>query len=194
MSISGILSSLYNPQQAASSTSSYQQQIQQLSKDLQTGNLSAAQSDFKTLQQAFSQTATSSAPASSSSSSNPIAQAIQQLGSDLNSGNLSAAQQDFAAVQKDVQKDVQQIQNTLAFNHFAHHAHRSGGSADSASNSLLQDLTQSQTQPSTSPAGAQQAYSTLQQQFEQFSLGGGATSTSSEVNALQAQPPLSLVA
>jgi hypothetical protein len=60
MSISGILSRSYNQSQLSGASSNYQQQMQQLSKDLTSGNLSAAQSDFATLQAAFSQPATTS--------------------------------------------------------------------------------------------------------------------------------------
>ena len=68
-------------------------------KDLTSGSLSAAQSDFNTLQQAFAQTP---AATSSSTTSNPVAQAFQQLSSDLKSGHLSGAKQDYSSVQQDL--------------------------------------------------------------------------------------------
>jgi len=68
----------------------FQQEFAQLGQDLQSGNLSAAQSEFATLQQSRPQsTATTAAQ-----SNNPIATAFNQLSSDLQSGNLTAAQQD----------------------------------------------------------------------------------------------------
>lgn len=186
MSISGISSNNYNQYQLGASSSPYQQQIQQLSKDLTSGNLSAAQSDFASLQQAFSQSSsTNSAGSTTTSTSNPIAQAFNQLGSDLQSGNLTAAQKDFSTVQQDIQS-----KGTLSFSHFGHHAHLGRGGGNSSS-SLLQDLnqaSQSSSSSSTTPAGAQQAYSTLQQEFQQFALSGGSAS------GLQDQLPLSLVA
>jgi len=53
MSIAGILSSsLFNSNsQAISPQQQFQKEFQQLSQDLKSGNLSAAQSDFATLQQ-----------------------------------------------------------------------------------------------------------------------------------------------
>ena len=103
MSVSGISSTnlfdLLDSANATSQKQQLQQEIQQLGKDLSAGNLSAAQSDFATLEKNSPQ-ATSAA---SSPSSNPIAQAFQQLAKDLQSGNLSAAQQDFSTIQQDVQ-------------------------------------------------------------------------------------------
>src|ERR1019366_864889 len=147
-----------------------QQGVQQLSKDLQSGNLSAAQSDFATLQAAFSQ------PAATASTTNSIAQAFNQLGTDLQSGNLSAAQKDLPTVQQD-------LQNNLSTNHFHHHHHLSSGSGSGSGDStnqssLLQDLNQvGQSLTSSNLAGAQQAYASLQQQLQQFALGGGAQSS-----------------
>src|ERR1700733_4569807 len=109
MSVSGISSSNfynYGTQSTQNSFQKAQQEFQQLGQDLQAGNLSAAQSDFTTLQQLVAQAgsaAASSASNSSSQSGNPIAQAFSQLASDLKSGNLTAAQQDFAQIQKDFQ-------------------------------------------------------------------------------------------
>ena len=66
MSISGILSSSLNSLDTTSVQSKFQQfhQIQQefhqLGQDLQSGNLSAAQSDFATLQQLQPQSGTTS--------------------------------------------------------------------------------------------------------------------------------------
>src|SRR5271157_5323907 len=78
MSVAGIFSSLIGSNQV-NSASNGRSQMQQLGQDLLSGNLSAAQSDFATLQQAFAQ----SAPISSTSTSNPVTQAFQQLATDL---------------------------------------------------------------------------------------------------------------
>lgn len=87
--------------------------LNQLAKDLQSGNLSAAQQDYVTLSQdalngATSSTASSSASgittsllsdiASSSSNSNSFVSELNNLGTDLQSGNLSAAQQDLLSL------------------------------------------------------------------------------------------------
>ena len=184
MSISAILNSSSNQFQIGAARNPYQQEMQQLGQALQSGNLSAAQSDFATLRAAFSQPATATGSTSTSSSSNSVAQAFNQLGTDLQSGNVSAAQKDFSTVQQD-------LQSNLSNNRFHHHHHLSsgGGSGDSSNqNSLLQDLNQlGQSLTSSNLAGAQQAYATLQQQLQQFALG-------SEGSSQLSNTPLSLVA
>ena len=96
MSTSGILSSSFLQNQLSSVNSPSQREMQKLSQDLQSGNLSAAQSDFAILQQAYSQSATTSP----SSTSKPSAQGFNQFGTDLQSGNFSAAQKDFSTAQR----------------------------------------------------------------------------------------------
>src|SRR5271169_3216037 len=103
MSVSGISSSSlfdYNTQSVQNRKQQFQQEFQQLGQDLQSGNLSAAQSDFASLQQLGAQ-ANSTSP--SQSPTPTVAQAFQQLSQDLQSGNLSAAQHDFANLQQDFQ-------------------------------------------------------------------------------------------
>jgi len=174
MSVSGISSVNYNPYQIGSA-STLQQQFQQLGQALQSGNLSAAQSDFATLQAAVSQpSATTSA---TSSAPNTIGQAFNQLAADLQSGNLSAAQKDYSTVQQDLQNS----QGTIAGRHFSHHHH--GGASGTAVNALFQDLSQSD--PGTSSgsiATALQSYATLQQQLQQFALGGAALMSESPIS------------
>ncbi len=182
-SISGILASTFAHQQTAPPATPYQQQIQQLGQALQSGNLSAAQSDFATLQQAFSQPATTTGPASTNTSS-PVNQSFSQLASDLQSGNLAAAQKDFSTVQQDFR-----AHGTPLSNHFHARVHLSSdGEGTTDPNSLDQNLNQlAQSLSSSSPAGAQQAYATLQQQLQQFALGG-------EDGAELTNLPVSLVA
>jgi hypothetical protein len=194
MSISGILSSSNNPYQVGAASNPYQQDMQKLSQDLQSGNLSASQSDFATLQAAFSQSTGSTAATSNSSTSSaaiftPITQAFNQLATDLQSGSVSAAQKDLSTLQQDFQNP-----GKLTTEHFHHHQHSGGGSGDSSTqNSLLQDLSQvGQNLTSSNLAGAQQAYATLQQDLQQFALGGGALSSQS--STLLAQMPVSLEA
>lgn len=182
MSISAILNSSSNQYQIGAATNPYRQELQQLGQALQSGNLSAAQSDFATLQAAFSQPATTTGSTSAGSTSNPVAQAFNQLSTDLQSGSLSAAQKDFSTLQQD-------LQNNLSTDHSHHHHHLSSGSGDSSNqNPLLQDLNQiGQSLTSSNLAGAQQAYATLQQQLQQFALGSEGSSQLSNM-------PLSLVA
>ncbi|MGO9405089.1 MAG: hypothetical protein ACLPVW_16625 [Terriglobales bacterium] len=114
----------------------------------------------------------------STATPNPITQAFNQLASDLQSGNLAAAQKDYSTLQQDLQ-----TQSGKGHHLHNHHIH-AGGSGDSSSqNPLLQDLNElGQSLTSGNLSGAQQAYSTLQQEFQQFAFGGGALSTESPIS------------
>ncbi|MGP0099206.1 MAG: hypothetical protein ACLPHI_19375 [Terriglobales bacterium] len=179
MSISGILSNTYNQYQIGATPNPIQQQIQQLGTALQSGNLSAAQSDFASLQAAFSQPSTTTG-APTSTAGGPVNQAFNQLASDLQSGNLSAAQKDFATVQQDIHGP----NGGPSFSRFPHsHHHGGGGDSSTAENTLLQNLNLGgqNVSPSSLP-GAQQAYVSLQQQLQQFALGGAALTSESPVS------------
>jgi hypothetical protein len=143
-------------------------------QDLQSGNLSAAQADFATQQQAIptnfvGPTALSQPNSTSSSqSSNPIAQEFSQLSQDLQSGNVSAAQKDYSTIQQDFQSQAGKT-------HHHHHHHGGGGSGESAMSQLLSQL--GQALQSGNLSAAQQAYSTLQQDFQQFTQTNASNST-----------------
>jgi hypothetical protein len=110
-SITGsLLSSIAN---SPSTANQFVTDLNQLSKDLQSGNFSAGQNDYVTLSQdalngATSSTATTSSSgittallsniASSSSSASSFASGLNQLGADLGSGNLSSAQGDLLSL------------------------------------------------------------------------------------------------
>ena len=136
MSISGILSSGFLQKQLGAHSTPYQQSIEQLSKNLQSGNRSAAQSDFATLQKAFSASFTSAASASTASISVAQAQAFNQLATDLKSGNLPAAQKDFSILQQ----DLGNLGGPGSINRSHHYHPVSSGSADltNSSSSLPQ--------------------------------------------------------
>ena len=169
MSVSGISSAnlfdLLDSANATSQKQQLQQEIQQLGKDLSAGNLSAAQSDFATLEKNLPQ-ATSAA---SSQSSNPIAQAFQQLAKDLQSGNLSGAQQDFSTIQQD-------IQSQGGGHHHHSHAQDSSTTQQNPVAQLFSEL--GQALQSGNLSTAQQAYTTLQQDF-QSTLSNSAPANSS---------------
>ena len=162
MSVAGIASSIlsaYSTLNAPNRKQQFQQEFQQLGQDLQSGNLSAAQSDFATLQQSGPQ-ATSTAFAQST---DPIAQAFNQLSTDLKSGNTTAAQQDYATIQQDMQNQATQNQGT----HFHHHHHHGGGGSQAnAISQMFQQL--GQALQSGNLSAAQQAYGSLQQDLQQF--------------------------
>lgn len=171
MSVSGISSSSLFDYSSQSVQNSFQnkgqqiqQEFQQLGEDLQSGNLSAAQSDFATLQQLAPQP-----NSSSTQSNNPIAQAFKQLTQDLQSGNLSAAQQDFTTIQQDFQNQSSQNQTGQAGSQgtqppVAHHRHGGGGNAQSQISQVFDELGQSLQSGDLSTA--QQLFSTLQQDFQ----------------------------
>jgi hypothetical protein len=92
----------YSSQTVQNKTEQFQQEFQQLGQNLQSGNLSAAQADFATLQQLAPQ----ANPASTAQSSNPITQEFDQLSQDLKAGNLSAAKQHYTTIQQDFQNQA----------------------------------------------------------------------------------------
>jgi len=211
MSISGIPSSIFSPSQSTSASNPIQQQFQQLGQSLQSGNLSSAQSEFASLQQAFSQSVSNSAASSTSgsttaasaaTSSNSVAQTFNQLASDLKSGNLNAAQKDYSSIQQDFKAKGGPVKNHL----HDHHRISTGGlgsypttGTDTTSgtdttgqNSLTKDFSLvSQSASAGTPAVAQQAYATLQQELQQFALGGN---LSAQASVLSAQSAVSLEA
>ena len=181
MSVSGILGSLFGAGSSAPVQNRFQQikqDFQQLGQDLQSGNLPQAQSDFTALQQLVpgqQQNATAGTQATAQSQG-PISQAVAQLGQDLKSGNLTAAQSDFTTLQQ----DIRQQQSTGGGGH--HHHFHADNSQPSSQQSGIASLFASlgQSLQSGNLTAAQQTYSTLQQDFLQFSNGAsvGANSTS----------------
>lgn len=170
MSISGISSlslSNYDTPSVQNRFQKAQQEFQQLGQDLKSGNLSAAQQDFVTLQSLRP-------PGSSTSttqSNNPIAQEFNQLSQDLQSGNVSAAQQDFAQIKQSFQSLSQSVRG--------HHHHHHGGSGNEQSQ-ITQLFSQlGQELQSGNLSDAQQVYSKLQQDFQQFGQSNGARSAQS---------------
>jgi hypothetical protein len=179
MSVSGILSSAVfgiGANLFQNRMQKVQSEFQQLGKDLQSGNLSAAQTDFATLQQLGPQTTSSS----STQSTSTLTQDFNQLGADLKAGNTTAAQQDFAKIQQDFQSQATQA-------HHHHHHHNQGGSTDGSSeiSQLFSQL--GQALQSGSLSTAQQAYAALQQDFQQYAqtnaLPGSSSSGTVSVSA-----------
>lgn len=170
MSVSGIASSSLfapvTPQSLQNKAQQIHQEFQQLGQDLKSGNLSAAQTDFATLQSGLQQRNSFSA----SQSSNPIVQDFSQLASDLKVGNLSAAQQDFAALQQALDSASNAAAGAQGHHHH-HHASESSGSngANSIGGSINQAFTQlGQALQAGNLSNAQAAYTSLQQDFQLF--------------------------
>jgi outer membrane protein assembly factor BamD (BamD/ComL family) len=161
MSIAGILSSTLfsaHSQRVHDRIQQFRQDFQKLGQDLQTGNLTGAQADFAALQKDGPQ------PSSSTQNSNPIARELQQLSTDLQSGNLTATQQDYTNLQQDFKNQAAQR---------PHHHHPSSGSQD---NSVIAQLFSQigQDLQSGDMTSAQPAYTTLQQDLQQYALSHGA--------------------
>jgi len=93
----------------------------------------------------------------------PLQQEFQQLGKDLQSGNVPAAQQDYSAIQQGLQKGSASLH--------AHHHHRVHGGGEGGQFSQLFDQL-GQALQSGNLTSAQQACTTLQQDFQQFSQTG----------------------
>jgi outer membrane protein assembly factor BamD (BamD/ComL family) len=180
MSISAISANSYSDYSAQSTFQKLKQEFQQLGSDLQAGNLAAAESDYTTLQQDMPQQISSS----TSQSTDPIAQAFSQLSQDLQAGNLTAAQQDYATIQKDFQAKATQGSEGAE----SHHHHHGGGSSNGGSSEISQLMTQlGQELKSGSLSSAQQTYTSLEKDFQQFSQNGwqqGQTSSGSTSNAV----------
>jgi len=176
--------------------------LNQLAKDLGSGNLSAAADDYVTLSNdalngTTSQTATNSASgittgllseiASSSSSSSSFVGELNQLGTDLGNGNLSSAQQDMLAL------------DSTALNAASGSGGSSGGStkassADSAE--LIQAIVQGMEVGDSSIVGkgmselasispSSEGSSVLKQDSQGYGSSSGSTSSSSVSQLLQ---------
>ena len=184
MVIFGIASTILGQISSATTPNPHKQQVKQgfqlLGQDLQSGNLSQAQSNFASLQQLLpgGQQSSLLTPASGAQSSNPLATAVSQLAQDLKSGNLTAAQSDFATVQQNLQQAGPQA--GAAHGHHHHHHQSDGDSGQSSGQQnpistlfgqLGQDL------QSGNLSAAQQAYSSLQQDFQQFALNNSSSSS-----------------
>jgi hypothetical protein len=193
MSVSGISSSsffYYDSQNVQNRMQEFQQDFQQLGQDLQSGNLTAAQTDMADIQQleptnssSTSSTSTASTSSTSTSSASSISQTFNQLSQDLKSGNLTAAQQDYDTIQQDFQS--METQATQGHHHHHHHGSESSDSSSSSSGSgsgstspadLFSEL--GQALQSGNLSSAQQAYSALQTDFQQFALSNGVFSAS----------------
>ena len=173
MSVAGILSSAVfsiGSQLLQSRKHQISQEFQQLGTDLKSGNLTAAQADFAALQKL------QPSGSSSTSSSNPITQDFNQLAADLKAGNTTAAQQDFTKLQQDFQS-----QGTQTHHHHHHHGGSSNGGGGSEISQLFSQL--GSALQSGNLSTAQQAYSAMLQQFQQYGAAG-VTASQSGASAL----------
>jgi len=181
---STLLTQIYATQSTQNNQSQFQQiqtDFQQLGQDLQAGNLTGAQQDFATLQQALP----SGQSQSQQNTASPIAQAFTALSQALQSGNLQDAQTAFTTLQG----DIQQQQGSGQVRHHHHHGGNSSQSTASAASQQTDPVATafgalSQALQSGNLSGAQTAFATLQQDLTQQFAGdlasyAGSTGSSS---------------
>ncbi|MGH9591415.1 MAG: hypothetical protein ACRD25_13535 [Terracidiphilus sp.] len=209
MSVAAISSSSQfdvSNQNVVSKREQIQREFQQLGQDLQSGDLTAAQTDFTTLQQlvpklasiptaasdtttgttatSSTTTETTSTPTSTVASNDPRVQAFAQLEQDIQSGNTSGAQQDYS--------NIQQIFQQRAHDNHRFHTGGFNGAPGGVSTlpggvgQLFQRL--GQALQSGDLTSATQAYSSLQQDFLQASQSNG------QAQAQNASPSVSFSA
>jgi outer membrane protein assembly factor BamD (BamD/ComL family) len=201
MSIVGILASsalsLLAPS-APNPAKTPKQDFQQLGQDLKSGNLSAAQSDFTALQQNVTPSASAvTLPQAAVNSTSAISQDFAKLSTDLQSGNLTGAQADYNLILQAFQTQAAQSQAPTGHHHH-HHAASSEASDTSASTStsptsatassttsnpaaqLFTEL--GQALQSSNLSAARQAYSSLQQDFQQFAPANTSSGSTPAVN------------
>ena len=180
MSVAGISSSNYfdfNAQSVNNRMQLSRQDFQQLGKDLQSGDASAAKSDLTALESLRPQSSSSSA----TQTSNPVAQDFQQLSQDLQGGNATAAQQDYSKIQQsEVQAKESQASQAQGTHHHRHYGGGGGGGLQVTQ--LLDELGQSL--QSGDLSSAQQAYSTLIQDLQQFGSANATTQSSAASNGV----------
>jgi len=186
MSIAGILASsalsLLTPS-AQNPAKTLKQDFQQLGQDLKSGNLSAAQSDFTALQQNVTASASAvPSPQTAASPSTAISQDFAKLSTDMQSGNLTGAQADYNSILQAFQTQAAQSQAATGHHHHAASNEASDSSANSTSTSPTSATSSSTTSnpaaqaftalgqalQSSNLVAAQQAYSSLQQDFQQL--------------------------
>ena len=193
---SGVVNSFQGTQGAAPKFEQIKEQFQQLGQDLQSGNLTQAQTDYATLSKEFpganqSGTTTGAAPTSTTGATSigttSATQQFAQLGQDLQSGNLQAAQQDYTNLQQAGQQNSAQ---QVAGHHRHGHHHNGGGfQSPSTGSSAQQAISQafgtlSQDLQAGNLSGAQSAFATLQSDLQ--AIGGFTSSGSGGANPTSA--------
>jgi hypothetical protein len=202
---SGVVNGFQGTQGAAAPKfEQIKEQFQQLGQDLQSGNLTQAQTDYATLSKEFpganpagttapaTTAATTAATAPATTTTTPAttgtptagtpstAQQFAQLGQDLQSGNLQAAQQDYTNLQQTAQQNS--AQQVGGHHRHGHHGQGGGSQPTFTGSSAQQSISQvfgtlSQDLQAGNLSGAQSAFATLQNDLQQ--IGGFASSSGS---------------
>src|SRR3984957_383704 len=195
---SGVVNGFQGTQGAAAPKfEQIKEQFQQLGQDLQSGNLTQAQTDYATLSKEFpgaNQSGTTTAATTAATTpttttgatptgTTSAAQQFAQLGQDMQSGNLQAAQQDYSNLQQTAQQNG--AQQVGGHHHHGHHGHGGESQPTSTGSSAQQSISQafgtlSQDLQAGNLSGAQSAFATLQNDLQQ--IGGFASSGSNSTS------------
>lgn len=186
MSISGISSTTNSLTDGlenwAAMMKKVQSEFKQLGSDLQSGNVTQAESDYTTLSQYLSDfssrttstTASADSTTSTSSGSSSLDSAFTALGQDLQSGDLSAAQSDYTTLQNDLQQTTSQAPPPPP------PPPPSSTSTSSSTDSILKELSAlGDALSSGDLTTAQSAYTTIEQDLTQLGLTGLSSQTAS---------------
>jgi hypothetical protein len=164
MSVSGISShSLFSfvAEGLQSKRHAFRSEFEQLGKDLQSGDLAAAQKDFAALRQLQAEQTAGTADASV----DPLQAALKKFAEDSQAGGINAAQKDYADV-----LHVYQSQSSPVHPHSV----RSSGN----NNAIQQSIAElGQALQAGNLKAAQQAYRALQQEFPTFANWTSETSS-----------------
>ena len=167
-----------HPVSQTSQASTIGNEFRQLSQDIKSGNLSAAQEDYATLSK--------SGPLANPNSSNPLVQDLQAVGKALQGGDIQGAQSAFSTFQTAAQQ-----QGVHHRSRNSHHDHGIGTVGDSSQQTdpFAQALTTlQQALQSNNLSGAQSAFATIQQDLQQAGFSFGSPSTSGGNTATAATP------
>ena len=134
MTVSNVPSSGVDYSQLTGQRSEFRQQFKQLTQDIQSGNLQAAQNYYAALSKL--QPNLTSSSQGSSGTSNPYSQLMSQIGSTLQSGDISGAQQALAQFEQQKQTSQPSTANDgAAGGHHHHHAQPQDTDGDSPASS-----------------------------------------------------------
>jgi soluble cytochrome b562 len=137
--------------------------FQQLGADLQAGNLSQAQTDYASLSQQIS--------SSQTQTNKTINQDFSALGQAIESGSITDAQNAYTTLLQDLQQ---------ASSHTHRHHHHHHASSAQQSNPIAQAFDAlGKALESGDLSAAQQAYSTIVQNLQQYGLSASAVSSNS---------------
>jgi hypothetical protein len=159
-----------------------QQDFKQLASDLQSGDLSGAQSAYASIEQLLPANQSSSGSATGSNGSSAIQSDIASLGQALQSGDLSGAQSAFSQLQSDLQTAAQSAQTPPQAED--QYVGRSSQQGLSVAKQVQQDYAQlASSLQSDDLAGAQSAFTNLQQALQSQGTSTTQSSTGSSTNS-----------